>query len=599
MKKRLLSILVSVTMFLSILPYYFVYAEDNTTPVDIVLSDSLETDSDKGYEVSAINSISYQTGESINVNVLIINKSGSYKITQDTNTTKLWSIEVKAPENGLVTLTLSNLNLDLSNTGYQDPWSIGVAALSVSSNCNTTINFEGTNILKSGLGRAGIENKTYPITIQGDDNASLESFGGIGGAGIGGGQGEDGSNITINQGKIVASSSVNSYNYTIAAGIGGGYNGNGTNITITGGQITANGGKGAGIGGGGAGYGKNINITGGNITASATDGAGIGGGQFSNGSDINITGGSTKVISQNGAGIGGGQCAQGNNISISGENTNIIVAFPSWPYNSSAAIGGGSGWNQPGYYPGSSFNISIDEKSNVKDENGSENLKIGGAQGAITYKIIDQNGNFLSYDQNGVITVPEGGAKIIVGENQYNPDRVLTVSEGSVLDLKGVITVGNGGSIAVDDYQISCPNGALANMLGLVIYPSSGVFATNEEASFNYFYKADGVISVSSDTENVATLILKIENSKVELTNLNAGDATITLTPDENSAYSLSYKLTVKEAVNNTNNPTKAGDKDVNSDGIISCEEEMNSKSWIWSNTKKACVYKVSNTKTR
>ena len=43
--------------------------------------------------------------------------------------------------------------------------------------------------------------------------------------------------------------------------------------------------------------------------------------------------------------------------------------------------------------------------------------------------------------------------------------------------------------------------------------------------------------------------------------------------------------------------PVKSYDsKDKNQDGIVDCEEEMNSKDWIWSNTKGACVYKVSNT---
>ena len=32
---------------------------------------------------------------------------------------------------------------------------------------------------------------------------------------------------------------------------------------------------------------------------------------------------------------------------------------------------------------------------------------------------------------------------------------------------------------------------------------------------------------------------------------------------------------------------------------VVTCEEEMNSKNWIWSETKKACVYKVSNTGTK
>ena len=50
---------------------------------------------------------------------------------------------------------------------------------------------------------------------------------------------------------------------------------------------------------------------------------------------------------------------------------------------------------------------------------------------------------------------------------------------------------------------------------------------------------------------------------------------------------------------NKDKQPISAGPKDKNKDGIISCEEETNSKNWIWSNTKKACVYKVSNTKAR
>lgn len=57
--------------------------------------------------------------------------------------------------------------------------------------------------------------------------------------------------------------------------------------------------------------------------------------------------------------------------------------------------------------------------------------------------------------------------------------------------------------------------------------------------------------------------------------------------------------FTVVEApkTSNTTSSTKpAGVKDTNGDGVISCDEEMGSKNWIWSETKKACVYKVSNT---
>ena len=47
----------------------------------------------------------------------------------------------------------------------------------------------------------------------------------------------------------------------------------------------------------------------------------------------------------------------------------------------------------------------------------------------------------------------------------------------------------------------------------------------------------------------------------------------------------------------NTNTSTKSYDaKDKNKDGVVSCEEEMNSANWIWSTSKQACVYKVTNT---
>ena len=58
------------------------------------------------------------------------------------------------------------------------------------------------------------------------------------------------------------------------------------------------------------------------------------------------------------------------------------------------------------------------------------------------------------------------------------------------------------------------------------------------------------------------------------------------------------YLITYRETSSNTNNTsTKSYDaKDKNKDGVVSCEEEMNSANWIWSTTKNACVYKVTNT---
>ena len=61
------------------------------------------------------------------------------------------------------------------------------------------------------------------------------------------------------------------------------------------------------------------------------------------------------------------------------------------------------------------------------------------------------------------------------------------------------------------------------------------------------------------------------------------------------STYVIAYSSSVS-----TNTETKSySSKDKNQDGVISCEEEMDSANWIWSESKKACVYKVSNTSVR
>ena len=148
------------------------------------------------------------------------------------------------------------------------------------------------------------------------------------GAGIGGGAGQKGSNITINGGSISASS-------TVGAGIGGGNKGNGENIVINGGSISAKSNIGAGIGGGGyTGNGENIIINGGTITAKAGNGAGIGGGEQCHGSNITIKNGFVMADSAVGAGIGGGANGYGNDITIEKGSITADSSF-------GAGIGGG------------------------------------------------------------------------------------------------------------------------------------------------------------------------------------------------------------------------------------------------------------------
>ena len=224
----------------------------------------------------------------------------SFTVTQsDSSAAATNTLTIKAAGQ-TAKVTLSSVNIDVSNSGK--------AAVSTGGDGDVIIELKGTNTVKSGQGHAGVDKgNAGNLTIADDDNdGSLEAVGGYTAAGIGGGGGNDGSNITISGGTITAKSSGDSG----GAGIGGGLNGNGSNITISGGNITAMGtGGGAGIGGGanhsdteGPGKGGNITISGGTVKATSDHaGAGIGGGW--NGKSGKVTfSGKVKATVQGGAG---------------------------------------------------------------------------------------------------------------------------------------------------------------------------------------------------------------------------------------------------------------------------------------------------------
>ena len=203
---------------------------------------------------------------------------------------------------GNVDVTFDDLNIDTSSRGE--------AAVSVTGKGDTNIELDGDSELKSGRSHAGLEhNQTVgsegnvtsgKLTIQDDNDkaGSLDATGGLHGAGIGGGNAQNGQ-VTITGGDITATAGS-------TAGI----------------HQTLGGGAGIGGGDGGAGKGGNgdVEITGGTITATGVYGAGIGGGRSADG-DVTISGGTikkaTSVFPDNasqpgGAGIGGGYAGNGN-----------------------------------------------------------------------------------------------------------------------------------------------------------------------------------------------------------------------------------------------------------------------------------------------
>ena len=271
----------------------------------------------------------------------VITQRGSSAETSNT-------ITVNASENATANVTISDVNINTSD-----------AAVFTKGKGNVNIELDGTNTLKSSNWHAGLEkNNDGKLTITDkNENGKLIATGSRYGAGIGGGNQRNGSNITITGGEITA---IGGYN---GAGIGGGDLGGGSNITITGGEITAIGGySGAGIGGGNYKDGNDINIAGGKVTATGGDyGAGIGGGNQGNGKNITITGGEvTAAGGTNGAGIGGGLRKEGEKITVSGDAT-LKVQGGSGDGWDGAGAGIGNGGNHNGEFSGSFIPVNAAE----------------------------------------------------------------------------------------------------------------------------------------------------------------------------------------------------------------------------------------------
>ena len=247
-------------------------------------------------------------------------------------------------------LTLKDVKIDVSDTGTEDYFKAGKAALSVQGSGDVEIELDGNNELKSGFSKAGLEKTSAGTLTLKDDNqkaGSLTATGGNWAAGIGGGYLGNGKNITIKGGTVNAAGGDNG-----GAGIGGGDYGSGEDITITGGTVNAAGGlDGAGIGGGWKGSGKNITITGGTVNAAGGNGgSGIGGGDYGSGEDITIKGGTVNAAGgYGGAGIGGGYEGSGSNVTVSGAaQVTAITGKPDW-VGAGATIG--SGGNETGGQP--------------------------------------------------------------------------------------------------------------------------------------------------------------------------------------------------------------------------------------------------------
>ena len=357
---------------------------------------------------------------------IVITNNNKVKSTSNT-------VTINASEGSTADVTLKDVNINTS--GYDK------AAVTVTGNGTTSIELDGKNTLTSGGVHAGLEKNDKDgkgnLVIKDDtkDGGSLKATGSTrdgsyknGSAGIGGGDGESTSNITITGGTITATSKNN------GAGIGSGYGGEGTNINITGGAITATSEKqGAGIGGGYMGNGTNITITGGTITAtSEKDGAGIGGGYsgggyMGNGTNITITGGTVTATSENdGAGIGGG-C---NGLGTSSKGTNITITGGTVTANSK---GGGAGIGGGYYSEGTDIKITGGTVT-ANGEDGGAGIGGGYAGEGTNIKIT-----------GGTVTANSGEKGAGIGGGHRGSGTDITIAGGTVTANGGEKGAGIGG----------------------------------------------------------------------------------------------------------------------------------------------------------
>lgn len=403
------------------------------------------------------------------------------------------TVTINAGENATANVTLENVSIDVGSK-YE-------AAITTSGEGNVNIELNGTNRVQSGSYHAGVEKTnggTLTITDANQDNGSLtatggnrgagigggdqdsgsditisggevKANGGYGGAGIGGGSGDNGSDITVSGGTVTANGGYGSAGIggglggdgtdikvsgdevlaqggDNGAGIGGGISGDGSGITVSGGNVTANGGyRGAGIGGGSGGNGGNgITISDGEVTAQGGEyGAGIGGGYCGNGSDITVSGGKVKAIGGSlGAGIGGGKDGSGSNIAIEGGKVEAISS------GGGAGIGGGS--------LGSGSNIAV-SGGEVTAQGGVGGAGIGGGQGGSGSKITISDGK---------VTATGAGAGAGIGGGYEGSGKSITIEGGEVTAQGDAGGAGIGGGISGTGSDVTISGDAQVKVQG-------------------------------------------------------------------------------------------------------------------------------------
>lgn len=207
---------------------------ENTTEQDQTDTESM-TQAGEFFKVSGTKNTDWEFSDNLLTIKAGENKDITIEGVKETTTDK---IVVEAGFSG--TITIKNVKI-CNNEDNSCAFKVEMndSQSKTTSKTNLILNLEGTNYLKSGENRAGLEfenatDEEY-LTIKGE--GTLKVIGGAYGAGIGGGKSGYGNNIVIIG--VILEAKGGAY----GAGIGGGDSGWGKDITIKGGTVTAIGGQ--------------------------------------------------------------------------------------------------------------------------------------------------------------------------------------------------------------------------------------------------------------------------------------------------------------------------------------------------------------------
>ena len=471
MKKRILSILLTVCLLMALLPTV-AFAEGSVTYLD---ADGTLKTSPSATEVTSSDTEWTDTTTNpgwyvVNTNVTIgteetpqrVTVSGDVRLilTDGCTLTVNGGIQVQDDDDDITNGSANALTIYAQST---DESTMGkLIAKGAERDYNAVIGGNEGN----GYGGSG-----GAITINGGVVKATNTDG----AGIGGGYGSDsggsGGTITINGGNINASSQ-------FGAGIGGGEGvddgGSGGEITINGGSVIATGVNGAGIGGGqgdgggqGGGSGGTITINGGSVIATGVNGAAIGGGYSGGGTGgdggtITITGGSVIATGNvNGAGIGSGYGTRG------GSGGEVMITGGTVKASSSRGAGIGVGYSDS----------EIGNSGTFQTNNGNAVI--------FASSIGDQSGK-TSNAWHGIIF--EGDEGKVYGNPTLADD--LTIPENKALDIPSGNTLTVNSKITVQ--------GTLTNN-GTII-GSGSITPDAKKLTYKEFPGAPVIDSVSADS---------------------------------------------------------------------------------------------------